>query len=279
MQVEQTGLRATHAFDNLTSTKNVTFSSIVRAALALGAILLLAASRAAAQTPDGTLTSVSGTVTIARGKAAPIVAAYGAIVETGDQITTGPGSKVTITLSSGTMQRLSESTTLTLDEDAVTGAASGRVTKVSIVTGGAVSLVRFAKGASYEVRTPNAIVTDLSTGYECEYTKGVPNPQFPGCREFTTVDVYEGTVAVRNSTDPGSQAVIAGAGQQVIVPCDRKAKLGGYITGGGSSRTRTELIAGGVIGLAITPAIVVTAYCTHSFGAPGCADSPASPNQ
>jgi ferric-dicitrate binding protein FerR (iron transport regulator) len=205
-------------------------------------------------------------VTITRGSAPPIAAANGTIVEVGDRIVTGPGSKVTITLSNGTMQQLSESTTLTLDQDS--GAAGGRATKVSLMTGGAVSLVRFAKGASYEVRTPNAIVTDLSTSYECQYTKGVPNGRFPGCLEFTTVKVYEGTVEVRNSGDPGSAPVIAGAGQQVIVPCGSKAKLvgGGFIRG----FSRTELIAGGVIGLAVAGAAVPLAYCAID----SCGDSP-----
>jgi hypothetical protein len=278
VQVEHAGLRQARIFDNLISTKNLTSSSIVRAAFALIAILLLAAPRGAAQTPDGTLTSVSGTVTITRGNTAPITAAYGTVVEKGDRVVTGPGSKVTITLNNGTMQQLSESTTLTLGEGSATG-ANGQPTKVSLLTGGAVTVVRFAKGASYEVRTPNATVTDLSTSYECQYTKGVPNKQFPGCLEFTTVNVYDGTVEVRNSAVLGSPPVIAGPGQQVIVPCDRKAKLGGYIMGGSSSRTRTELIAGGVIGLAVTPAIVVTAYCTQALGAPGCADSAVTPNQ
>ena len=236
------------------------------------AIFLFVAPRAAAQTPDGTLTSVSGTVTITRGNA-QISAAYGTGVENGDRIVTGSASKVTITLSNGTMQQLSESTTLTFGEGSATG-GKGQVTKVSLLTGGAVTLVRFAKGASYEVRTPNATVTDLSTSYECQYTKGVANNQFPGCFEVTTVNVYDGTVEVRNSADPNSRPVIAGAGQQVTVACDRRPTLGSYIKGGGSSVTKTELIAGGVIGLAVVPAIVVTAYCTHAFGAPGCADSP-----
>jgi ferric-dicitrate binding protein FerR (iron transport regulator) len=236
------------------------------------AIFLLAAPRAAAETPDGTLTSVSGTVTITRGNAVPITAAYGTVIESGDRIVTGPGSKVTITLSNGTMQQLSESTTLTLGEGSATG-TNGRVTKVSLLTGGAVTLVRFAKGASYEVRTPNAIVRDLGTSYECQYTKGVPNNQFPGCLEFTSVNVYDGTVEVRNSANPSSSPVVAGAGEHVIAPCDLMATL---VAG---RFNRTELIAGGVIGLAITPAIVVTAYCTEAFGAPGCADFPATPNE
>jgi hypothetical protein len=278
VQVEHTGLRQARIFDNLISTKGVTSCSIIRAAFAAIAILLFAVPRVAAQTSDGTLTSVSGSVTITRGNAAPIAAAYGAVVENGDLIATGPASKVTITLSNGTMQQLSESTTLTFGEGSATG-VKGRVTKVSLLTRGAVTLVRFAKGTSYEVRTPNATVTDLSTSYECQYTKGVTNNQFPGCLEVTTVNVYDGTVEVRNSTDPDSQPVIAGAGQQVIVACDRRPKLGVYLRGGGSSVTKTELIAGGVIGLTIIPAAVVTAYCTQAFGAPGCADSATSPNQ
>jgi hypothetical protein len=229
------------------------------------AILLFVTPRAVAQIPDGTLTSISGQVTITRGTAAPITAAYGTAVESGDRIVTGPGSKVTITLSNGTMQQLSESTTLTLGEGSAT-AANGRVTKVALLTGGAVTVVRFAKGASYEVRTPNAIVTDLSTSYECQYTKGVQNNQFPGCLEFTNVKVYDGTVEVRNSANPGSP-VVAGAGDQVIAPCDLMATL---VAGGFS---KTELIAGGVIGLAVVAGTVPVAYCTIN----SCADF--SPNE
>jgi ferric-dicitrate binding protein FerR (iron transport regulator) len=210
----------------------------------LAAIFLLGVQRAAAQAA-GSLTAVSGSVTINRGTAAPIAGAYGTAVRVGDRIATGPSSSATITLSDGTQMELTDSATLTIDQDMVTSGGVRQSTKVSLLGGVVRSLVRFTPGTppNYEVHTPNAVAAARGTSYDCQYTKGVANDKYPGCLEFTNVNVFDGTVEVSNPTNPSSPPVQVTSGHKVVVPCGAAPLL----AGAGSSSVGTALVVGGVI--------------------------------
>jgi ferric-dicitrate binding protein FerR (iron transport regulator) len=217
---------------------------MARVAMMAAVILLLGAHRAAAQTA-GSLTAVSGTVTITRGTAT-ITGAFGTAVQVGDRITTGPSSSATITLSDGTQMELTDSATLTIDKELVTSTGTRQSTQVTLLDGLVRSLVRFTPGTppNYEVHTPNAVAAARGTSYDCQYTKGVTNDKYPGCLEFTNVDVFDGTVGVTNPTNPTSPEVQVKSGQKVIVPCGA-APL--FATAATSSITTSALVAGGII--------------------------------
>jgi ferric-dicitrate binding protein FerR (iron transport regulator) len=219
---------------------------ITRAAMMLAVIFLLGAHRAAAQAAAGSLSAVSGTVTITRGTAT-IPGAYGTAVQVGDRITTGAGSSATITLSDGTQMELTDSANLTITQDLVSSTGARQSTQVTLLAGLVRSLVRFTPGTppNYEVHTPNAVAAARGTSYDCQYTKGVANSKFPGCLEFTYVSVFDGTVGVSNPTNPTSPEVQVKPGQKVTVPCGSGPVFAA--AGGGYSSTTKALVVGGVI--------------------------------
>jgi ferric-dicitrate binding protein FerR (iron transport regulator) len=221
--------------------------TMARAAMMLAVIFLLGAHRAAAQTAAGSLTAVSGTVTITRGTAT-IPGAYGTAVQVGDRITTGPSSSATITLSDGTQMELTDSATLTIDKELVSSTGTRQSTQVTLLGGLVRSLVRFTPGTApnYEVHTPNAVAAARGTSYDCQYSKGVTNDKYPGCLEFTNVEVFDGVVGVTNPTNRTSPEVEVKPGQKVIVPCGAGPVMAGA-GGGASSSTTTALVVGGVV--------------------------------
>jgi len=76
-------------------------------------VLLTLAPHAWAQTSAGSISALSGTVTVERaGK--PIPAAYGTALQVGDKLTTGPNSRVSVGLSDGSQLELNDSSTLVL---------------------------------------------------------------------------------------------------------------------------------------------------------------------
>lgn len=239
-------------------------------AIIVAVIFLSGVQRAAAQTAAGSLTAVSGTVTIKRGTAAPITGAYGAAVQVGDQIATGPNSSATITLSDGTQMELTDSASLTIDQDMVTSTGTRQSTKVSLLGGVVRSLVRFTPGTppNYEVHTPNAVAAARGTSYDTQYSKGVPNDKYPGCLEFTNVSVFDGTVEVTNPTNPSSPPAYVKPGQKVIVPCGAAVAMAGVGTGVGT----TALVVGGVIvgaaGAGVGGAAAAGAFSGGSSGNP-----------
>jgi ferric-dicitrate binding protein FerR (iron transport regulator) len=250
--------------------------TMARAAIMLAVIFLLGAHRAAAQTAAGSLTAVSGTVTIIRGTAT-IPGAYGTAIQVGDRITTGPSSSATITLSDGTQMELTDSATLTIDKELVSSTGTRQSTQVTLLGGLVRSLVRFTPGTppNYEVHTPNAVAAARGTSYDCQYSKGVPNDKYPGCLEFTNVNVFDGVVGVTNPTNPTSPEVQVKPGQKVIVPCGLAPSLAAAAT---SSVTTSALVAGGIIvgaGAGVGGAAAAGAFSGGSSGSPASTPTPA----
>ncbi|MGA2409628.1 MAG: FecR family protein [Candidatus Binataceae bacterium] len=212
-------------------------------ALAIALCLLLAAQNAMAQSA-GSLTAVNGTVTVTRGTAPPFAGAYGAALQVGDRIVTGPSSSATITLTDGTQMELTDSASLTIDQNLLTSTGTRQSTRVSLLDGVVRSLVRFTPGTppNFEVHTPNAVAAARGTSYDTQYQKGVTNDKYPGCLEFTHVDVYEGVVEVSNPTNPSSPPVQVKSGQKVIVPCGLAPAMGSA-----AGISTTTIVVGGVI--------------------------------
>ena len=146
----------------------------------LALILLALPPEAWAQPPAGSISAVSGTVSVERaGKSAPAVA--GAAVQVGDRFTTGPNSQATIKLSDGSQLELNESSTLVLTEDTVNPDGSRASTKVTLMSGLVRSLVRTSPGGApnFEVHTPNAVASARGTMFDVAYHEGEPPPAIP----------------------------------------------------------------------------------------------------
>ncbi|HXR23842.1 MAG TPA: hypothetical protein VN742_00680, partial [Candidatus Binataceae bacterium] len=57
------------------------------------------------------------------------------------------------------------------------------------------------------------------TNYDTDYVNGVVREAHPGCREFTDVTVYEGTVEVTNPRNPTAGSTKVKSGHKTTVPC------------------------------------------------------------
>jgi FecR protein len=142
-------------------------------------VLLVLVPHASAQTSAGSISAVSGTVSLERaGRSIP--AADGAPVQVGDKFTTGPNSRVTIKLSDSSQLELNESSTLVLTEDALNPDGSRASTKVTLLGGLVRSLVHFspAGAPNFEVHTPTGVASapPRSTMFEVSYHEVQPLP-------------------------------------------------------------------------------------------------------
>jgi ferric-dicitrate binding protein FerR (iron transport regulator) len=229
----------------------------------LGLIICLAfrgSSFAQAAGAAGSVSEIQGQVTITRaGRTLP--AAYATPVQVGDQITTAPNSRVTLTLSDGTQLELAESSTLVVDRNVLNPDGSRASTEVNLLGGLLHSLVRFAPGnaPNYEVHTPNAVAAARGTDYDTDYVKGTERKGYKDCREFTDVAVYDGDVEVSNPGNPTAGSVKLKKGQKTTVPCALLPL----------PPSPAAIAAMGVLGAAGAAAVGVTvAGTTGGFGEP-----------
>jgi hypothetical protein len=135
-------------------------------------------AHASAQTSVGSISAVSGTVSLWRGGRA-IPAADGVAVQVGDKFTTGPNSRVAIKLSDGSQLELNQSSTLVLTEDALNPDGSRARTKVTLLDGLVRSKVHFSSAGApnFEVHTPTGVVSaPRSTMFEVSYHEVQPLP-------------------------------------------------------------------------------------------------------
>jgi hypothetical protein len=153
---------------------------IVVSAIFSAVVLLISVTHARAQTAAGSVSAVSGIVSVERaGRSIP--AADGSAVQVGDKFTTGPNSRITIKLSDGSQLELNESSTLVLTEDTLNPDGSRASTKVTLMSGLVRSLVRFnpAGAPNFEVHTPNAVASARGTMFDVSYHEGQPPPANP----------------------------------------------------------------------------------------------------
>ena len=155
-------------------------AQIVASASFFAAILLVSVPHAWGQTPAGSISAVTGAVSLERaGKSIP--AANGSGVQVGDKFTTGPNSRVTIKLSDGSQLELNESSTLVLTQDTLNPDGSRASTKVTLLSGLVRSLVHFSPSGApnFEVHTPNAVASARGTMFDVAYHEGQPPPVNP----------------------------------------------------------------------------------------------------
>ena len=114
---------------------------------------------------------------------------------------------------------------MVIDQQLVT--SSSRSTKLSLFGGLLRSLVSHTAGTTnYQVYTPNAVASARGTGFD---TATGPQPpsgsseeekkKFKGCRRFSQISVYEGTVEVTNTTNPSGGSKTVPAGYKTLVVC------------------------------------------------------------
>jgi FecR protein len=187
-------------------------------------LMLISASDALAQTPAGSVTSITGDVHIERaGTTVPATIGMGLIEH--DRVVTAANSRVTITLTDNSKLELDESTSVVIDQQLVT--SSSRSTKLSLFGGLVRSLVSHTAGTTnYQVYTPNAVASARGTQFDAGTGTQPPSgsseeekKKYKDCRRFSQISVYEGTVEVTNTTNPGAGSVQVPAGNKTLVVC------------------------------------------------------------
>jgi hypothetical protein len=225
-------------------------------------LCLFIANRAMAQpTPAGSVTSLTGDVHVERG-GTTVPATPGMALDVGDRVVTAANSRVTITLTDNSKLELDESTSLVIDRQAVT--ANSRNTKLSLFSGLVRSFVSYTSSPTpnFEVHTPNAVASARGTQYDTSTVTQPPGTmseedrkKYKDCRRFTQVSVYEGTVEVLNTTNPGAGSVQVPAGHKTMVVCGyapfEPSEIAAAATAGAAAT------GGGVTGLALGSAVVV----------------------
>jgi len=183
---------------------------------AIGILIAVVAGAplALAQTAAGSVTTLSGTVTLKRGASTTPVTT-GMAVDVGDQLATGADGHVVVTLTDGSTLELGDSSTFTLDSH---GTPSTRIHLLTGVLRSFVNRTAGATAANFEVHTPNAVAAVRGTKFDTAYVAGAARSSFADCRSFTDVSVYDGTVYLANLNAPNSGVDIP-AGYEATVPC------------------------------------------------------------
>jgi FecR protein len=218
-------------------------------------VLFLAAASADAQIVAGSITAINGSATVTRGTRTS-AAAYGMAVDVGDRLETNPSGRLTVTLTDSSQFELTESSTLLVSEDLVNPNGTRARTTLTLLSGLIRSLVRFTGGSpNYEVHTPNAVASARGTTYDTYYTNNTTRSGFKGCREFSDVLVYDGTVTVRSLANPTSPEVQLQSGQKTTVPCglapltaSSMAATGAGLGTAVAASLGVAVITGGVLG-------------------------------
>jgi len=181
----------------------------------MSALTFAAPREAFAQAAAGSITVASGQVQVQRG-ATTLPAGAGTPVNVGDRVLTGLNGHAVIVLNDQSRLELGPASAINLDQ--LTGAGSP-ATHVSLFSGVLRSVVNAAAGgANYEVHTPNAVAAVRGTRFDTAYSEGAVRPFYDGCSRYTDVSVYEGTVNLASTANPGAGEDI-GAGYEATVPC------------------------------------------------------------
>jgi ferric-dicitrate binding protein FerR (iron transport regulator) len=231
-------------------------------------LAMFIANQAMAQTPAGSVTTVTGTVRVERA-GTTVPATPGMALDVGDRIVTDANSRVTITLTDNSKLELDESTSLVIDQQMV--GATLRNTKLSLFGGVVRSFVSFTSSPTpnFEVHTPNAVASARGTEYDTG-TDTKERKEYKDCRRFTQVSVYDGTVEVTNATNPGAGSVQVPAGHKTLVACgfvpEAPTEIGAAGAGAGAAGAAgaaaataagAGAIAGTTTGLLVGGAVVV----------------------
>ncbi len=177
-----------------------------------------------AQGVVGSVTAIDGEATLEHhGRASKVVLAMA--LETNDKLVTQRNAHLTVTFGDNSSLELGESSTIVINQGVVGGGAASGISRVGLLGGHLHSIfnagMRGISPASFEVRTPNAIVGVRGTDFATAYIAGTPCPGFPDCLRYTDVGVYKGHVEVTNPLNPHAPAVIATSGYETTVPCEQ----------------------------------------------------------
>ena len=189
----------------------------------LALAMLAIGSTARAQSTVGTVTQVQGVANIQRG-AQNIVVVANLPVEVHDKITTQPNASLTIGLVDNSAIQVAQNTTLTIDESVLVN-GFGAPSKLGLIGGKIHSLIVGAMRGpttSFEVHTPNAIGAVRGTEFDTEYTDAPHDNdkgKYKDCRQFTYIDVEDGTVNVTNPQNPNAGSEDVHAGHHTVVAC------------------------------------------------------------
>jgi hypothetical protein len=176
-------------------------------------------------TPAGSVTSLTGDVRIERA-GTTVPATPSMALNVGDRIVTGANSRATITLTDNSKLEVDESTSMVIDQQMV--GANSRNTKLSLFSGLVRSFVSYTSSPTpnFEVHTPNAVASARGTEYDTSTQTQPPDTmseedrkKYKDCRRFTQVSVYDGTVEVTNTTNPGGGSVQVPSGHKTTVVC------------------------------------------------------------
>ncbi len=180
------------------------------------AALLCWASGVQAQ-PVGSVKTYAGEVNLERESRAVNVVT-GLAANKGDRFTTGANGRLAIQLNDQSTLDLYESSTLTLDDQAVKSSGSSQ-TRISLLSGIVRAVVHSAGGpADFEVHTPNAVAAVRGTDFDTGYHQNVHRANFKDCDRFTDVFTREGMVEVYNLANPAATVTLK-PHQGTTVPC------------------------------------------------------------
>ncbi|HJU29626.1 MAG TPA: FecR family protein [Candidatus Binataceae bacterium] len=144
-------------------------------ALAVALIMALSTAPSAhAQAHVGSITNLSGSAQITR-TGRSFAAVYGAPIDVGDNIATGPNGNVTITLTDGSQIELSGNSKLVIEQNLLNAAGVRESTRLGLLQGLVRAVVRVTAGTppNFEVHTPNAVASARGTIFDVSYEKGV----------------------------------------------------------------------------------------------------------
>jgi hypothetical protein len=279
-------LRLSSQHFNLIDRKNIGLTGPAWAFILFALTSLCGVHRVWAQTVAGSISAISGSVTITRGSTT-LPAANGAKVNVGDRLATAASSNLTVTLSDGSQIELTDSSTLTIDENTLDANGTRASTKLSLLNGLVRSLVRTTPGTppNYEIHTPNAVAAARGTNYDVDRQTGVRDDKYPGCFEFSHVSVHEGIVEVYNPTNPSSPKVEVKKDQKVTIPCSGAIVVGAAVGAGIASLGAPGGLGAGAIagaaagaGAAVGGTIIGTTG-VFSGGGGGSSPQPVSPSE
>lgn len=185
-------------------------SLYLKANMALTIVLLALSSYASGLIAVGTISRLAGSPQVTRAGQI-LTARLTMVIDLLDKLTTGSDSSLTLTFDDGSSVELSENSTLTVDEHAL----STHKTALSLIEGRMLATVMKGLRASapgFVVKTPNAFVAARGTRFKVKFAN--PSGVYNG--PSTEVAVLEGSVVASNLSAPG-QTVEVPAGYETVI--------------------------------------------------------------
>jgi ferric-dicitrate binding protein FerR (iron transport regulator) len=191
-------------------------------AIIVVAAIIFASQMSAAQDVVGEISKLSGSAKIERG-AGVLAVAEAMPVVVGDKLRTEASGQVWITFHDGSKVELGESSSMTIDNYALSG--STRKSALLKLWGGHLHTIVAVVSTPpvFEVHTPNATAAARGTEFDTAFVEGHPCPEDHSCMRYTTVGVSKGIVEVSNPLNTAAPSVQVGEGYETTIPCESPA--------------------------------------------------------